>query len=74
MKFKVKHYSRTRLSSELEQAKSRLRGYLAARDEMPLSSILGSLAIAAGIKYEVELIAALKEEIEKRESVAPAAE
>jgi hypothetical protein len=33
---------------------------------MPLSSILGSLAIASGIKYENALIAALEEEYRER--------
>lgn len=66
MKFKVKHYSNERLHRELEEAHSRLRGYLDARDHMPLSSILGSLAIASGIKYENALIAALFEELESR--------
>lgn len=66
MKFKVKHYSNERLQRELEEAHSRLRGYLDARDHMPLSSILGSLAIASGIKYENALIAALFEELESR--------
>ena len=66
MKFKVKHYSNERLQRELEEAHSRLRGYLDARDHMPLSSILGSLAIASGIKYENALIAALFEELELR--------
>lgn len=62
MKFKVRHYSTDRLRSELDMARSRLRGYLDAREHMPLSSILGSLAIASGIKYEEALIAALEEE------------
>lgn len=66
MKFKVKHYSNERLMRELEEAKSRLRGYLDAREHMPLSSILGSLAISSGIKYENSLIAALQEEMEAR--------
>ncbi len=64
MKFKVKNYSNERLKRELEEANSRLRGYLLSRETMPDSSILGSLAIAAGIKYEQSLIAALKEELE----------
>ena len=62
MKFKVRHYSTERLRSELDKAHSRLRGYLDAREHMPLSSILGSLAITSGIKYEEALIAALEEE------------
>ena len=66
MKFKVRHYSTDRLRSEIELAKSRLRGYLAARAEMPMTSILGTLAIAAGIKHEESFIAALKEEYDKR--------
>lgn len=66
MKFKVKHYSNERLKRELEEANSRLRGYLDARETMPLSSILGSLAISSGIKYENSLIAALQEEMEAR--------
>lgn len=66
MKFKVKHYSNERLKRELEEANERLRGYLDAREHMPLSSILGSLAIASGIKYENSLIAALQEEMEAR--------
>lgn len=66
MKFKVKHYSDERLKHELEEAQSRLRGYLNAREHMPLSSILGSLAISHGIKYESSLIAALEEELEAR--------
>jgi hypothetical protein len=66
MKFKVKHYSTDRLRSELDMARSRLRGYLDAREHMPLSSILGSLAIASGIKYENALIAALEEEYRER--------
>ena len=66
MKFKVKNYSNERLKRELEEANSRLRGYLLSRETMPNSSILGSLAIAAGIKYEDSLIAALKEELEAR--------
>ena len=66
MKFKIKHYSNERLTRELESANSRLRGYLDARDHMPLSSILGSLAIASGIKYESSLIAAIEEELEAR--------
>lgn len=76
MKFKVKHYSSSRLRSELEMAQSRLKGYLTAKEYMPESSILGSLAISAGIKYEIELIAALEEELKKRtrEAVDPAAE
>lgn len=52
MKFKVKHYSNERLKRELLEAQSRLEGYLAARDVIPASSILGSLAVASGIKYE----------------------
>ena len=66
MKFKVKNYSNERLKRELEEANSRLRGYLLSRETMPNSSILGSLAIAAGIRYENSLIAALKEELEAR--------
>ena len=66
MKFKVKHYSNERLKRELEKANERLRGYLDAREHMPLSSILGSLAISSGIKYENSLIAALREEMEAR--------
>ena len=66
MKFKVKNYSNERLKRELEEANSRLRGYLLSRETMPESSILGSLAIAAGIRYENSLIAALKEELEAR--------
>ena len=66
MKFKVKNYSNERLKRELEEANSRLRGYLLSRETMPDSSILGSLAIAAGIRYENSLIAALKEELEAR--------
>ena len=66
MKFKVKHYSNERLKRELGEAKSRLRGYFDAREHMPETSILGSLAIAAGIKYENSLIAALREEMEAR--------
>ena len=66
MKFKVKHYSNERLKRELGEASERLRGYLDAREHMPLSSILGSLAIASGIKYENSLIAALQEEMEAR--------
>ena len=66
MKFKVKHYSTDRLRSELEAARSRLRGYLEAREYMPVSSILGSLAISSGIKYEKGLIAALEEEYKER--------
>ena len=66
MKFKVKHYSNERLKRELENASSRLRGYIDAREHMPLSSILGSLAISSGIKYESSLIAALEEELEAR--------
>lgn len=66
MKFKVKNYSNERLKRELEEANSRLRGYLLSRETIPESSILGSLAIAAGIRYENALIAALKEELEAR--------
>ena len=66
MKFKVKNYSNERLKRELEEANSRLRGYILSRETMPESSILGSLAIAAGIRYENSLIAALKEELEAR--------
>ena len=62
MKFKVKHYSTERLRSELDKARFRLAGYLDAREHMPITSILGSLAIASGIKYEEALIAALEEE------------
>jgi hypothetical protein len=66
MKFKVKHYSNERLKRELEEANSRLRGYLDAREHMPITSILGSFAIASGIKYEKSLIEALFEELEAR--------
>ena len=74
MKFKVRHYSTDRLRSELDMARSRLRGYLDAREHMPLSSILGSLAIASGIKYEEALIAALEEELKMRIADGSAAE
>ena len=66
MKFKVKHYSNERLTRELEGAHSRLRGYLDAREHMPLTSILGSLAISSGIKYESSLNAAIEEELQAR--------
>lgn len=74
MKFKVRHYSTDRLRSELDKARSRLRGYLDAREHMPLSSVLGSLSIACGIKYEQSLIAALEEELESREAYRSDAE
>lgn len=70
MKFKVKHYSTDRLRSELDMAHSRLRGYLDAREHMPITSILGSLAISSGIKYESALIAALEEEYKERIHIA----
>lgn len=66
MKFKIRHYSDERLRRELEEAKERLRGYLAARAVMPESSILGSLSVTCGIKYEEALIAAITEELEAR--------
>lgn len=66
MKFKVRHYSTERLKRELVNAQDRLIGYLEARKTMPLSSILGSLSISCGIKYEENLIEALKEELESR--------
>jgi hypothetical protein len=66
MKFKVKHYSNERLKRELVEANERLRGYLLAREALPLSSILGSLSVSCGIKYEQSLIAALREEMEAR--------
>lgn len=66
MKFKVKNYFNERLKHELEEANSRLRGYLLSRETMLKSSILGSLTVAAGIKYESSLIATLKEELEAR--------
>jgi hypothetical protein len=71
MKFKVRHYSIERLKRELASAVDRLRGYLAAKETMPLSSILGSLSISCGIKYEESLIEALKEELELRITEAP---
>jgi hypothetical protein len=71
MKFKVRHYSTERLKRELVSAEDRLRGYLDARKTMPLSSILGSLAISSGIKYEEGLIEALREELELRITEAP---
>ena len=66
MKFKVRHYSTERLKRELVNAQDRLIGYFEARKAMPLSSILGSLSISCGIKYEENLIEALKEELESR--------
>lgn len=75
MAHKIKNYSTQRLKTELESSLSRLRGYLAARETMPMTSILGSLSIACGIKYEKSLIAALEEELEARgEAFTPAAE
>ncbi len=76
MKFKVRHYSTERLRSELDRARFRLRGYLDAREHMPITSILGSLAISSGIKYEETLIAALEEEYYARvhNADSPAAE
>jgi hypothetical protein len=71
MKFKVRHYSTERLKRELVNADGRLRGYLDARKTMPLSSILGSLSISCGIKYEESLIEALTEELELRITEAP---
>jgi hypothetical protein len=71
MKFKVRHYSTERLKRELANAVDRLRGYLEAREAMPSSSILGSLSISCGIKYEENLIEALKEELELRITEAP---
>lgn len=71
MKFKVRHYSTERLKRELAYAENRLNGYLDARNVMPLSSILGSLSISYGIKYEESLIEALKEELELRITEAP---
>lgn len=66
MKFKVKNYSNERLEKELQEAKMRLSGYLQARKFIPASSILGSLSVSYGIKYESSLIAALEEEIQSR--------
>lgn len=66
MKFKVKNYSNERLLKELEEAKMRLSGYRQARNFIPASSILGSLSVSCGIKYESSLIAALEEEIQSR--------
>ena len=65
-KFKVKNYSNERLVKELQEAKMRLSGYLQARKFIPASSILGSLSVSYGIKYESSLIAALEEEIQSR--------
>ena len=71
MRYKVKHYSTVRLVSELELAHSRLKGYLAARETMPASSVLGALSIAWGIKHEKSYIAALEDEIRGREAADP---
>ena len=63
---KVKNYSTERLKSELRAAKSRLEGYTRASVYLPASSILGSLSVACGIKFEEKLIAALEEELTNR--------
>lgn len=63
---KVKNYSTSRLESELRAAKSRLEGYEKARSHLPASSILGSLSISCGIKFEEKLIASLEEELTSR--------
>ena len=63
---KVKSYSTERLKSELRAAKSRLEGYTRASVYLPAWSILGSLSVACGIKFEEKLIASLEEELTSR--------
>lgn len=63
---KVKSYSTERLKSELRAAKDRLEGYEKARASLPASSILGSLSVACGIKYETKFINELVEELRRR--------
>lgn len=63
---KVKNYSTSRLESELRAAKNRLEGYEKARASLPASSILSSLSVACGIKYETKLINELVEELQRR--------
>lgn len=63
---KVKSYSTERLKSELRAAKSRLERYEKARASLPASSILGSLSVACGIKYETKFINELVEELRRR--------
>ena len=63
---KVKSYSTERLKSELRAAKDRLEGYIRAKVYLPASSILGSLSVACGIKYETKFINELVEELRRR--------